>query len=73
MVFGFVVKPVMLVWGGSFLLLLLLAQILIGMRKIRFKGRTHQKVHKWAAWALLAFSLFHAFMGIVYALRLTIG
>jgi hypothetical protein len=67
MVFGLVVRPIMLVSGGTLLSLLLLAQILVGMRKIRFKGRRHMQVHKWGAWGLLAFSVVHGFMGAVYA------
>lgn len=73
MIFGFVVKAVMLVYGGAALFTLMVFQVLVGMRKIRFKGRTHMKVHKWGAWALLVFALFHGFMGAVYALELIIG
>lgn len=73
MIFGLVIKPTMLITGGSFLMLLMLFQILVGLRKIKFKGRTHLKVHKWGAWALLAFGAVHGLLGIVYAFGLTLG
>jgi len=73
MVFGIVITAVPIVVLGIVLLALTVFQMLVGMRKIRFKGRTHQKVHRWAAWALLALGLVHGFMGIVYALGLTVG
>lgn len=73
MVFGIVISPVAIIAGGVFLLALTLFQILVGMRKVKFQGRTHQKVHRWGAWALLGVGLVHGVMGIVYALGLTIG
>jgi hypothetical protein len=73
MIFGLIVTPIMLVGGGAFITLLLLAQILVGMRKIRFQGKLHAKVHKWGAWVLLGIALFHGFLGIVYAVPLRIG
>jgi hypothetical protein len=48
------------------LLALLAAQMLVGYRKIRFKGRTHLKVHKGVAWALAAFALVHGLLALVY-------
>lgn len=73
MILGFIVTPMMLVFGGIFAVLVLVAQILVGMRKIHFKGRLHSKVHKWGAWVLLGIALFHGLLGIVYALQLRIG
>lgn len=73
MIFDFIIRPVMLVNGGVLMLVLLLAQILVGMRKIKFKGRTHMKVHKWGAWTILAFAVVHGFIGMVYAFSLRIG
>jgi len=73
MIFGFIVRPFMLVAGGGVLTALLFAQILVGMRKIRFKGRTHMKVHKWGAWVLLAFALVHGLLGMVYAFGWRVG
>lgn len=45
--------------GGFFLFLLLVFQTLLGLRKIKFKGPLHMKVHKWTAYAMIAFALFH--------------
>jgi hypothetical protein len=45
--------------GGSFLLLLLVFQVLVGLRKIKFKGALHMKIHTWTAYAMIAFALFH--------------
>lgn len=73
MILGFVVKPAMLVLGGTFLMLLMFLQVLQGMRKIRFKGPLHLKVHKWGAWVLLAAAAFHGLLGYVYAFHLKIG
>lgn len=72
MIFGVVIKPFMLVVGGTALTLLLFLQILVGMRKIRFQGRTHMKVHKWGAWVLLGVALVHGMLGYVYAFGLKI-
>ena len=73
MIIGFIVTPAMLVAGGIFVVLVMLAQILVGMRKIHFKGRLHTKVHKYGAWVLLSIALVHGFLGIVYAAQLRIG
>lgn len=67
MVFGLVIKPVMLVAGGMAVTVLLLLQILVGMRKIRFKGRRHMLVHKWGAWIVFAAAVVHGLLGILYA------
>ena len=55
-----------LIWGGALLFALLAAQMLVGYRKIRFKGRTHLKVHKGVAWALVAAAVVHGFVALVY-------
>jgi hypothetical protein len=70
MLLGIVVEPFMLVVGGGALFLMMVFQILQGMRKIKFKGVLHLKVHKWVAFAILAGSVFHmvaalAYLGIV--------
>ena len=73
MLFGFVIRPEMLVLGGSVLFALLVLQILVGMRKITFKGRRHMQVHKYGAWILVAFGVFHGLFGAIYAFGLRIG
>jgi heme A synthase len=58
------VPPLAIVAGGSTLFLLIVVQILIGLRKIHFKGPLHMRVHKTLAWVLLGFALVHAILGM---------
>jgi len=37
-------------------------QTLLGLRIIKFKGALHAKVHRWIAFALIAFGLVHGFL-----------
>lgn len=73
MLFGIVVKPIMLVTGGVVVLTVLVLQVLVGLRKIHFKGRTHLKVHRYGAYALLALAALHGFGGLIYAFGWRIG
>ncbi|MEL7668621.1 MAG: hypothetical protein AAGU73_10555 [Actinomycetota bacterium] len=66
MLLGITIKPFMLVGGGSALFVLMVFQILQGMRKIKFKGKLHLKVHKWVALATLAGSVFHGLFALAY-------
>lgn len=70
MLLGIAIKGWMLAAGGAALFLLLVFQVLVGLRKITFKGKLHMKVHKLGAYALLAIAVFHAvaalaFLGII--------
>lgn len=58
------VPPELIVLGGVALFALIVAQILIGLRKIHFKGRLHMQVHKALAWVLLVVAVLHAFAGM---------
>lgn len=65
-----VIPPVLLIIGGATVLLLLGFELLVGYRKVKFKGALHLKVHKWIAWTLLVFAAFHAtaalfFLGVL--------
>ena len=62
----FEVPPQAIAIGGGFLFVLTVVQMLVGYRKIRFKGRTHMKVHKGLAWLLFLGGLGHGFAGLVY-------
>lgn len=73
MILGFAITPLMLVLGGSVLWLLMLFQVLQGLRKIKFKGRLHSKVHKVTGLVLLAAGAFHGLLGIAWALGARIG
>lgn len=70
MLLGIAIKGYMLVAGGVTLFLLLVFQVLVGLRKIKFKGKVHLKVHKFGAYAMVALAAFHAlaalaFLGII--------
>jgi len=44
----------------------LVVQLLIGYRKIKFQGRTHMKVHKAVAWTVLGLAVVHAIVAAIY-------
>ncbi len=46
--------------AGLITLIVLMLQMLIGYRKIKFQGRTHLKVHKTVGWIILTVGLIHA-------------
>ncbi len=56
----------MVVALGILTLTTLVFQMLVGFRKIKFKGRTHLKVHKTVAWVMLGLALIHGFAAAVY-------
>jgi len=68
MILGFTLQPVNIIMGAMFLALIVVFQMLVGLRVIHFKGRTHMKVHKWGAWALVAFATVHGSLALVYLL-----
>ncbi len=68
MVLGWEIPLGAVVAGGIALLALVVFQMLVGTRVIRFKGRTHMRVHKWGAWVLTAFALVHASLAMVYVM-----
>lgn len=65
-----VIPPILIIIGGATVLALLGFELLVGYRKIKFKGAMHLKAHKWIAWTLLAFAVFHGtaalfFLGVL--------
>ncbi len=66
MLLGITIQPYMLLAGGGTLLMLLAFQVLVGLRKIKFKGALHMKVHKWTAYAMLLFAVFHLLAALAY-------
>lgn len=66
MLLGITIEPYMLLVGGVSLFSLLTFQVLVGLRKIKFKGALHMKVHKWTAYAMLAFAVFHVTAALAY-------
>jgi predicted ferric reductase len=70
MLFGITISSTLLIAGGATLLALLVLQILLGTRTIKLKGPVHWKVHRWVAYLMVLFALFHAtaalaFVGII--------
>lgn len=45
--------------GGLTMLTGLTFQVLVGLRKIHFKGALHLKIHKWTGYALLVGAIGH--------------
>ena len=59
-------NPALIMWAGILLFALTVVQMLIGYRKIHFKGRKHLKVHKILAWVIVGGALLHGFLGMLY-------
>ena len=66
MLLGIAIEPYMLLIGGGALFTLLGFQVLLGLRKIKFKGPLHLKIHKWIAYAMFALAVFHATAALAY-------
>ena len=64
MVLGYDLVWMNIMFGGLVTFLLLAFQVLVGMRKIKFKGRTHMKVHRWGGYLLLAVAAGHGFLAM---------
>jgi len=60
----------MLVAGGAALLALIIFQILVGKRRIKFKGPLHMKVHRWSAYAMLVLAALHAIAALAFLGRI---
>ncbi|MDZ4178066.1 MAG: hypothetical protein U1E29_02350 [Coriobacteriia bacterium] len=65
MIFGFEPGFPALINSGMLLFFVLVFQALVGKRTIRFKGRTHAKVHKYAGYALVAGGGLHGLLALV--------
>ncbi len=73
MLFGMRVTFDLVMYGGYLTFAVLVFQTLVGKRVIRFKGRTHQKVHRWLAYMLLTLAAVHGFLALVIANQWRIG
>ncbi|MBI5232381.1 MAG: hypothetical protein HY876_09490 [Coriobacteriales bacterium] len=73
MIFGIPFTFTHVILMGVLLFALLAFQMLVGLRKIRFKGRTHQKVHRWTAWAILGVAVVHGLTAATVYFGLRIG
>lgn len=65
MVFGYLITVELVVGIGIVTLVVLVFQALQGKRIIRFKGATHQKVHRWSAALLLTLAALHGLLALV--------
>jgi len=66
MVLGIQVTSTLLIVVGVAIFSLIVFQILLGKRKIKFQGKLHMKVHKAAAWAMLVLAAVHGLAALVY-------
>jgi heme A synthase len=66
MIFGTPVQPSWLLTLGILLLVLLVFQILVGMRKIKF-GRKTFVYHRWVAFTILGLAVVHGLLGMLFA------
>ncbi|MDA3936599.1 MAG: hypothetical protein PF636_07020 [Actinomycetota bacterium] len=64
MILGFDLEWQHILLGGMTTGILLTLQVLVGARIIKFKGRTHMKVHKLGGWVLLGFGLMHMLLAL---------
>ena len=65
MIFGTSVSPTWLLVLGVTLLVLLVFQILVGMRKIKF-GRKTFVYHRWVAFAILGIAILHGLLSMLF-------
>jgi len=72
MLFGLEIQPYMLFAGGGTLLVLTLAQVLIGMRKLKL-GPKSFVYHKWNGFAILGLGMAHGFSAVLYVTGLRVG
>lgn len=66
MIFGFQLQLWNILAGGVVVLTLVILTMLVGLRIIKFKGRTHLKVHKTLAWTVAVVGGVHGTLGLVY-------
>lgn len=66
MVFGYQLQLINIVLGGLSVVTVVVFTMLVGMRKIKFKGRRHLVVHKTLAWMVLALGAVHGTLALAY-------
>ncbi len=71
--FGFVPSIQTVASVGLVVFVLLVFQIMLGMRWIKLKGRTHWKVHKYVAWTIFAIACVHLALGLALSGFLGLG
>lgn len=68
MIFGLEVRLWWVIAGGLLLAVLLVFQVLQGMRIIKFKGPLFMKVHRTTAWVILGGAVLHGTLALAYFL-----
>jgi cytochrome b561 len=66
MLLGITITRTILVATGAVMLALLAFQILVGLRKITFKGKLHPKVHRVGAYVMVAVAAVHALAALAF-------
>ena len=65
MIFGTPVTPLWMMLGGFTLLALIVLQIFVGKRKIKFGTKT-MAVHRYIAYTILGVALVHGSLGLLF-------
>jgi hypothetical protein len=65
MIFGAAIQPLMMLVPGVTLLVLIVLQMLLGMRKINL-GKKTRVWHKWTAWAIVCLAALHGVVGFLF-------
>jgi len=65
MIFGIPVQPIWLLVLGLTLFALIVFQILVGLRKIKF-GRRTWTYHKYIAYVIVGIAVVHGLLGILF-------
>lgn len=65
MIFGYQLTWLPVIYLGLVSMVLLVFEVLVGLRVIKFKGRTHMKVHRAAAWVLVGIGVLHGLLVVV--------
>ena len=71
MILGFAIPAWGIIVGGTTVFLLLVVQVLVGMRVIKF-GRKHTTYHRYLAFTILAVALFHATAALIFVTGVSI-
>lgn len=64
MIFGVDLTWQSIIFGGLLTMLVLVFQVLVGLRIIRFKGRRHARVHKNAGFAVTVLAAGHGLLAL---------
>jgi hypothetical protein len=56
----------LLIWGGMIVIALAFFDALVGARVIKFKGRTHLKVHRWLGWTFVVLGALHGALALAF-------